>query len=150
MTYKYNSNRDRGQSMTFRPKAEPSPPVTDDDPGNPDGFPGGAGATSPMSALRIPRRAVPFTHNRAEWALHMTKLQMKITGGFRTGPGPSASPSCGGWSRPPASGNGTSSTSCGWARMPPCASCSSSSTPCQRHGPGPSSLADRMPMAGEV
>ena len=30
---------------------------------------------------------VPFTNNRAEQALRMVKLQMKISGGFRTGTG---------------------------------------------------------------
>ena len=34
--------------------------------------------------------------------------------------GPSASFSCGAWSRPHASGNGTSSTSCGWTLTPRC------------------------------
>ncbi len=37
-----------------------------------------------MVAAALPRTRVSFTHNRAEQVLRMVKLQMKISGGFRS------------------------------------------------------------------
>ena len=55
---------------------------------------------------------VPFTNNQAEQALRMAKLQMKISGGFRTGSAPSTLPTCGACSKPHASRAATSWQSC--------------------------------------
>ena len=60
--------------------------------------------------------AVPFTNNRAERALRMARRTSRWRAASAHGTGPSASPSCGAWSRPPASGNGPCLTSCGGAR----------------------------------